>query len=33
MHKIFKETGIQTSKAGLEQKIGSVIVKTMVGKR
>ena len=31
--KIAKATGIPTSKAGLERKIGSVIVKILVGKK
>ncbi|MBR6188623.1 MAG: hypothetical protein IKQ59_06675 [Prevotella sp.] len=31
--KIAKATGIPTSKAGLERKIGSVIVKTLGGKK
>ena len=29
--KIARETGIPTSKAGLEWKIGSVIIKTLFG--
>lgn len=31
--KIARETGIPTSKAGLERKIGNVILKTLFGKR
>ena len=31
--KIAKATGIPTSKAGLERKIGSVIMKTLFGKK
>ena len=31
--KIAKATGIPTSKAGLERKIGSVIIKTLFGKK
>ena len=31
--KIARETGIPTSKAGLERKIGSVIMKTLFGKK
>ncbi|MBR2237545.1 MAG: hypothetical protein IJ887_06680 [Prevotella sp.] len=31
--KIAKATGIPTSKAGLERKIGSMILKTLVGKK
>lgn len=31
--KIAKETGIPTSKAGLERKIGNVIIKTLFGKK
>ena len=31
--KIARETGIPTSKAGLERKIGSVIIKTLFGKK
>ncbi|MBR3479424.1 MAG: hypothetical protein IKH32_01775 [Prevotella sp.] len=31
--KIAKVTGIPTSKAGLERKIGSVILKALVGKK
>jgi hypothetical protein len=30
--KIARETGIPTSKAGLERKIGNVILKTLFGK-
>lgn len=30
--KFAKETGIPTSKSGLERKIGSVIIKTLFGK-
>ena len=31
--KIAKTTGIPTSKAGLERKIGNVIIKTLFGKK
>lgn len=31
--KIARETGVPTSKAGLERKIGSVIMKTLFGKK
>jgi hypothetical protein len=31
--KIAKETGIPTSKAGVERKIGNVILKTLFGKK
>lgn len=31
--KFTRETGIPTSKAGLERKIGSLIVKTLLGKK
>jgi len=31
--KIARETGIPTSKAGLERKIGNVIMKTLFGKK
>ena len=31
--KIAKATGIPTSKAGLERKIGNVIIKTLFGKK
>lgn len=31
--KIARETGIPTSKAGLERKIGNVIIKTLFGKK
>ncbi len=31
--KIARETGIPTSKAGLERKIGNVIIKTLLGKK
>ena len=31
--KIARETGIPTSKAGLERKIGSVIIKTLLRKK
>jgi hypothetical protein len=31
--KIAKATGIPTSKAGLERKIGNVIMKTLFGKK
>ena len=31
--KIARETGIPTSKTGLERKIGSVIIKTLFGKK
>jgi hypothetical protein len=31
--KFARETGIPTSKAGLERKIGSLIVKTLLGKK
>jgi len=31
--KIARETGVPTSKAGLERKIGSVIIKTLFGKK
>jgi len=31
--KIAKETGIPTSKAGLERKIGNVILKALLGKK
>jgi hypothetical protein len=30
---IAKETGIPTSKAGIERKIGNVILKTLLGKK
>ena len=31
--KIARETGIPTSKAGIEHKIGNVIIKTLWGKK
>ena len=31
--KIARETGIPTSKAGLERKIGNVIIKALFGKK
>ena len=31
--KIARETGIPTSKAGLERKIGNMIIKTLLGKK
>ena len=31
--KIARETGIPLSKAGLERKIGNVIIKTLLGKK
>lgn len=31
--KIARETGIPTSKAGIERKIGNVIIKTLFGKK
>ena len=31
--KIARETGIPTSKAGLERKIGNVILKALLGKK
>ena len=31
--KIARETGIPTSKAGLERKIGNMIIKTLFGKK
>lgn len=31
--KFARETGIPTSKAGLERKIGSLIIKTLLGKK
>lgn len=31
--KIARETGIPTSKAGLQRKIGSTILKTLLGKK
>lgn len=31
--KIARETGIPTSKAGLQRKIGSVILKALLGKK
>lgn len=31
--KIARETGVPTSKAGLERKIGSAIIKTLFGKK
>jgi hypothetical protein len=31
--KIARETGIPTSKAGIERKIGNVIIKTLLGKK
>lgn len=31
--RIARETGIPTSKAGLERKIGNVILKTLFGKK
>lgn len=31
--KIARDTGIPTSKAGLERKIGNVIIKTLFGKK
>ena len=31
--KIARQTGIPTSKAGVERKIGNVIIKTLLGKK
>ena len=31
--RVSRQTGIPTSKAGLERKIGSVILKTLLGKK
>jgi hypothetical protein len=31
--KIAKETGIPTTKAGVERKIGGIIIKTLFGKK
>ena len=31
--KIARETGVPTSKAGLERKIGNIIIKTLFGKK
>jgi len=31
--RVARQTGIPTSKAGLERKIGSVILKTLLGKK
>lgn len=31
--KIARETGIPTSKTGIERKIGNVIIKTLLGKK